>query len=66
MLLLFGSERDAGITGTARLVVVGLVLLDLLVGLWKHDEGPNIDYQLEKIDIVKKKKCKDRRLVAFI
>lgn len=33
MLLLFGSERDAEITGTARLVVAGLVLLDLLVGL---------------------------------
>jgi len=33
VILLFGSERDAAITGTARLVVVGLVLLDLLVGL---------------------------------
>lgn len=33
VLLLFGSERDAGTPGTARLVVVGLVLVDLLVGL---------------------------------
>lgn len=37
--LLFGSERDARVPGTARLVVVGLVLLDLLVGLKQHNEG---------------------------